>query len=175
MKKHLSTPESARRAEIEALAARYFEAETTGDEERRLVRLLATPEGRDARFDELRAVIGFTAVGRRLARAGARPAAAAHRWPVPRRRWPAVAAAVAALFLAGPAVWLAGRAAGAWGGGDVCVAYIGGRRTTDAEVVMQEMRRSLGQVASVAEAPGVEAQLSDLFDTLNQEQSVSQP
>ena len=46
------------------LAERYFEAETTPEEEKELACFLATPLSQSKDFEELRAVMGFMAVGR---------------------------------------------------------------------------------------------------------------
>ena len=48
------------------LAERYFEAETTETEEEALARFLATPAAQGKEFDELRAVMGYTATGRAI-------------------------------------------------------------------------------------------------------------
>ena len=46
------------------LAERYFEAETTPEEEKELACFLATPLSQSKDFEELRAVMGFMAMGR---------------------------------------------------------------------------------------------------------------
>ena len=51
---------------LDELINRYFDAETTVEEERELQRLITGPYAADARYDEVRAVMGFTAVGRKL-------------------------------------------------------------------------------------------------------------
>ena len=48
---------------LDELINRYFDAETTLEEERELQRLITGPFASDTRYDEVRAVMGFTAVG----------------------------------------------------------------------------------------------------------------
>lgn len=50
------------------LAERYFEAETTPDEEAELARFLTTQASECEDFDELRAVMGYLATGRTMHR-----------------------------------------------------------------------------------------------------------
>ena len=55
----------------ERQAERYFDAALTDDEERALRRFLASPAGADARFDDVRAVMGFLVAARRRHEAAA--------------------------------------------------------------------------------------------------------
>ena len=158
-----------RYAEIEALVARYFEAETTDGEESRLRRLLCSPEGQDPRFDEVRAVLGFLAVGRQIHRQQPSPTKQpARRRPLLRRPL-AAAAAIVTICLAGTAVWIAQRTVDADRNAEVYIAYIGNRKITDKDIVMREMHKSLAAVTAAESVPTVEEQLEDMFDMLNQE------
>ena len=77
----------------------------------------------------------------------------------PRRwlRW-AVAASAALLIVAGAAVWLnSGQQ-----GDDECVAYIYGERTTDRDVVLGEMQKTMAAVADDG-SDEVEEQLKMMF------------
>ena len=51
------------KAALDELVRRYWEAETTPEEERRLAFWLLEPEAADARYDEVRAVMGLLATG----------------------------------------------------------------------------------------------------------------
>ena len=76
------------------------------------------------------------------------------------RRWIgwAVAASAALLIAAGAAVWLnSGRQ-----GDDECVAYIYGERTTDRDVVLGEMQKTMAAVADDG-SDEVEEQLKMMF------------
>ena len=48
----------------EAMAERYFRAETTEEEEAQLCRFLCSSQAQDARFDEIRATVSFLNVSR---------------------------------------------------------------------------------------------------------------
>ena len=158
-----------RYAEIEALVTRYFEAETTDEEESRLRRLLCSPEGQDPRFDEARAVLGFLAVGRQMYRQQPCPTKQpARRRPLLRRPL-AAAAAIVTICLAGTAIWTVQKTIDADRNAEVCVAYIGNRKITDKDIVMREMHNSLAAVNAAESTPTVEEQLEDMFDMLNQE------
>lgn len=156
---------------------RYFEAETTVDEERALARFLST-DGADApEFDEARAVMGYFAAGRRSRRAGGGDARSDRRsagtgqggkapFRLARRRMRgAVAACALAACMAG-AVFTAVRHRGALPvEEDVCVAYINGELYTAPDVVMAEMRRTMRDVQGDDVSSAVERQLTDMFLT----------
>ena len=155
--------------EWERLVERYFDAATTDEEERALRRFLASPAGADARFDEVRAVMGFLATGRSLHRAaGETPSSAAppagirlSRMVVKSPLRLAAAAAVVAICLsAALSVWH-------WKTENVCVAYAGGRKITDRELVEGRAQASLRAVNRPTDVPEMEKQLGDMFNTLS--------
>ena len=127
------------------LAERYFEAETTPEEEKeRKV------------FEELRAVMGFMAMGR-----------ATHRKRQVHTFRYAAAAAVTGILLTATVWQLAGTK-------DVCVAYINGERITDTETVLNEAMKSVGKVRhNPEEANSLEKQLTDIFQTLEEKDTLS--
>lgn len=153
------------------LVRRYFEAETTDEEEMRLRRFLVSEEGKDIRYDEVRAVMGFLACGRAQGAAGAfRSEAAAHEVPsVPCRHrrlsvWLKACAVAAVLVLVAlPVTW---RLAAA--GPNVCVAYVGGREVTAPDAVLEQMFRSFEDVGLADGTASVETQLNEMFDTLEE-------
>lgn len=170
------------------VARRYFEAGTGRDEEEALARFLTTDESRGPEFDEVRAVIAYCAALRaceRQRQAGSGPAGRAADAPqtdtfltegskadpfsgtLPRRKRlvRAAAACTAAACLAGVALLavLGGQENLSWGRRDVCVAYIGGRRYTDPDVVMACMRSTMRDVQSDGVAADLELQLRDMF------------
>lgn len=160
-----------RRAAWDELVRRYFEAETTGEEEERLRRFLVSEEGRDARYDEVRAVMGFFACGRAHAAAAVSPGpAAAHAAPAVRSsvrrpfRWLRACAAAAVLALV--ALPVAKRPAAV--PPDVCVAYIGGREVTAPDAVLGQMFCSFENVGLADGTLSVESQLNEMFDTLEE-------
>lgn len=162
----------------DALISRYFDALTTPEEEAALRRFLASEEGKDPRYDEVRAVMGFIAVGRKVYQA---ENANKHESKVvlnnnearkPRRhldstrlhRIMAVAAAAVVVIALGTTFIVHNLSSSE----DVCVAYIGGKKVTDPDVVMMQMLQSLEAVSRPDEEPTIEQQLGDMFETLEQ-------
>ena len=136
--------------EAEALAERYFEAQTSEEEERALACFAATPAAAAPQFDELRAALSLAAFARR------RTAAVPKRRTLrPALRYAAVAA-VACTVLA--AVWMAPRPA------PDCVAYIHGQRTTNAAAVEAAMHRSLADIAAPLATETMEEQMAEALD-----------
>ena len=145
------------KAALDELVRRYWEAETTPEEERRLAFWLLEPEAADARYDEVRAVMGLLATGRRLHRAKRKRTT----WQRTGRKW-AVAAMVGGLIFAGtrfiPLVEEQ----------DVCVAYVGGERITDPTRVMNEAHNALQATQKPVDEANVEHALNDMFATINE-------
>ena len=136
--------------QAEALAERYFEAQTSEEEERALACFAATPAAAAPQFDELRAALSLAAFARR------RTAAVPKRRTLrPALRYAAVAA-VACTVLA--AAWMAPRPA------PDCVAYIHGQRTTNAEAVEAAMHRSLADIAAPLATETMEEQMAEALD-----------
>ncbi len=133
------------------MADRYFEAETSDNEERLLKRFLATDEGQDEAFDEVRAVMGVFAVGKK---------ATVHK----RRKsvvwiWTAAAAAVVGLFFVLTPILKQPKST------DICVAYVDGKVITDRSQVLAMMHSSWEDVG-YGECPSVEKELEELFNGL---------
>ncbi len=135
------------------MVGRYFDAETSDAEEMELRRFAVSPMAAGREFDELRAVMGVIAVGRGVER---QRNAARHR-----RRVLGYAAAAVAFIVVGMAGWMS------YNRSNYCVAYIGGVRYTDKEVVLAEMHRSMSAVGGDAEQESVEAVLSDMFGAID--------
>ncbi|MDO4756462.1 MAG: hypothetical protein Q4A54_08970 [Parabacteroides sp.] len=137
-----------------ALGERYMEAETTNQEEEQLARFLASSYAESDVFDELRAVMGFMAVGRKRY---------AKRHVSYMQRYVRIGAAI-----------VAGLLMVAWGNYEmerrqnVCIAYVYGERFTDPERVMLEMENSLKSLHYGEAGRIVEEQLSSIFQTLDE-------
>lgn len=146
------------------MARRYFDAETTEAEERMLKRFAASPEADGAEWDELRAVMGYATVGKRLRRQAASITSII---PFrPRRRWiPAVAAASILLALvAVPTLkWLRADESAEK---DICIAYVNGHRVTDPAQVIQAMHHAMSHVQQVEPMTTVEEQLGSMFELM---------
>lgn len=140
--------------EWKELAERYFEAQTTDEEERQLRSFLVTEAAAGKEFDEVRAVMGFLMVGKHLHRPKKKYHLSSYG-----KKW---AAAVVVFCIMGSIAWqMADRHE------NVCVAYIYGEKCTDSEVVMSQLKNSLYQVQRGEGDVTVEEQLSDMFQTLD--------
>ena len=137
---------------IRTLTDRFFDGMTTLEEEQELYDYYRREQALPADLAQLRQLfLDFAAV-----QFGDEQAVNVNK---PRRwlRW-AVAASAALLIAAGAAVWLnSGRQ-----GDDECVAYIYGERTTDRDVVLSEMQKTMAAVADDG-SDEVEEQLKMMF------------
>ena len=139
---------------IRTLTDRFFDGTTTLEEEHELYDYYRREQALPTDLAQLRQLfLDFAAVQFADEPAAERQAPAPRRW----LRW-AVAACAALLIAAGAAVWLnSGRQ-----GDDVCVAYIYGERTTDRDVVLGEMQKTMAAVADDG-SDEVEEQLKMMF------------
>lgn len=126
-----------------ALAERFFEADTSEEEERELRRFIASGLA-GSEFNDVRAVMGLAAVG-------------ARRYHRRRRRTVFLSVAAAAVAAVMTAVSLAAD------GGESCVAYINGTRHTDEAIVMAQMHSTMDEMAQQAQELSVERQMDNFF------------
>ena len=138
---------------IRTLTDRFFDGKTTVEEEHELYDYYRREQALPADLAQLRQLfLDFAAVQ-------FSDEQAEQQAPIPRRwlRW-AVAACAALLIAAGTAVWLNnGRQ-----GEEECVAYISGKRTTDRDVVISEMQKTMAVVTDDG-TDEVEEQLKMMF------------
>lgn len=139
-----------------ALEKRYFEGVTTESEERLLRQFLTTKEAQSEYFEELRAVMGYLAMGK-----------VEHKKKViPLWRRPALvkwSAAACFVLLAGIGVYhLMPRT--------TYVAYINGRRTTNKMEVIAQMHGVMNDINAETPTSTMKASMSDLLNTLNTEE-----
>lgn len=137
---------------IRTLTDRFFDGKTSLEEEQELYDYYRREQALPADLAPLRRLfLDFAAV--RFADEQAVNVNKPRRW----LRW-AVAASAALLIAAGAAVWLnSGQQ-----GDDECVAYIYGERTTDRDVVLGEMQKTMAAVAADG-SDEVEKQLKMMF------------
>ena len=138
---------------IRTLTDRFFDGTTTLEEEHELYDYYRREQALPSDLVQLRRLfLDFAAVQ-------FSDEQAEQQAPIPRRwlRW-AVAACAALLIAAGTAVWLNnGRQ-----GEEECVAYIYGKRTTDRDVVLSEMQKTMAVVTDDG-SDEVEEQLKMMF------------
>jgi hypothetical protein len=135
------------------LLERYFDAQTTDEEEISLRRFLSSPEAVGNEFEEARAVMGFLCVGKEKRFERQRSL-----WR--KSAWMSVAAGVALLICVG--------IRGMFSDEDLCYAYVSGVKITDTEKVLSEMRQSIGQFGEAESSLDAEAQLKDMFLTMEE-------
>ena len=140
-----------------ALTERYFDAETTRKEEEALKAFAASTIDPD--FDELRAVMGYLAVGRKQHAASK---ACAKQPPTGRIALYTRVAAASFLLIALP--W--GYRQWQYQQENICVAYVNGERLTDDDEVMRLMKETLLAINNEEPETIMEKQLSDLFQTI---------
>lgn len=122
---------------------RYFDGTLSEAEELRLKDFLSSPEGQAPEYSEARAVMGYFAVGKSLSRKRSRRAV-----------WLRVAAAVCAGIFITLGVSVYNKE-------NVCVAYVGGQKVTDREVVMNDVDCILADLFSGG--TDVDEQLNEIF------------
>lgn len=119
----------------------YFEGTLSDAQEKRLKAFLCSREGRSPEYDEIRAVMGYFAMGSVRRRTS----------PV----WPVIGTVAAALLL------FVGVGLLHQGSGNVCVAYVGGVKVSDREAVIRDMEHTLSDL--ISDGPDVENELSEFF------------
>ncbi|MBQ2787292.1 MAG: hypothetical protein IJF00_04950 [Bacteroidaceae bacterium] len=141
------------------LAERYFEADTSDEEERLLKAFLATPAADNPHFDTIKAVMGFITTGKRLHTRKSNN--------IQRKRqytriikWSAAAGITIAILLGGTTIINNAESQ------DICIAYINGKKYTNETIVMEQMRRTLATVGCGTHEYSIERQLSDIFNTI---------
>lgn len=137
---------------------RYFEADTSEDEERLLLRFLATPQANDIRFNEIKAVMGFAAVGKKIHEERSRKSRKKI-FSINRNRW--IAAAVIGCIFTSVGWKIVDY------NQNVCVAYVGGEKITNPNLVMMQMKQSLHSLDLEESKGTIDNQLNDIFSTIS--------
>lgn len=139
-----------------ALAERYFDGLTTETEERLLQQFLTTEEAQTKEFEELRAVMGYLAMGKVTYKKKVVPL-----WRRPEVvRW---SAAACFLILGGIGIYHLMPHT-------TYIAYIDGRRTTNKVEVLAQMHSVMADINADTPTSTMEANMSNLLNTLNTEE-----
>ena len=144
----------------EMIIQRYFEAETTEAEEKELRSFLSTSPGLDSRYDEVRAVMGYLAVGRSLNK---KKMARSPSRMIRTMRHVGVAASLALMIGFVSFYWsdlISER--------ESYVAYVDGNKITDRAIVSQLMQESFAGVGIGEAESDAEAQLLEMFTIINE-------
>lgn len=150
------------------LAEKYFEAETTEKEESALRRFLATEESSIPDFDEVKAVLGYTATARHFASKEKR-----RRAPGSIARYISAAAAIAIAVIIGitatNSTAVKEDTTGSKETTDIYIAYIDGVCYTDKDFVIEQMHKSISSVSSNTAGYTIEDELGKMFRTTESE------
>ncbi len=135
---------------IDELIDGYFEGTLSQNEETALKVFLASEEGQGPEYDEVRAVMGYFAAGRSVEILRSRPLPQNDRkvW----RRILAIAASLAIIITLGINIF---------NQNNVCVSFVGGKKITDREVVMNDVDNILADLLS--DRVDMEEQLESIF------------
>ena len=135
---------------IDELIEGYFEGTLSQNEETALKVFLASEEGQGPEYDEVRAVMGYFAAGRSVEILRSRPLPQNDRkmW----RRILAIAASLAIVITLGINIF---------NQNNVCVSFVGGKKITDREVVMNDVENILADLLS--DRVDMEEQLESIF------------
>ena len=138
------------------LEERYFDGLTTEEEERLLRQFLATEMAQTEDFEELRAVMGYLAVGKAERKQKQIPL-----WRSPKvLKW---SAAACFFILGGIGIYhLQSRT--------TYIAYVDGHRTTNKMEVIAQMHSVMADINADTPTSTMEASMSDLLNTLNTEE-----
>lgn len=139
------------RNETDEYIKRYFDGTLSEAEELRLKDFLSSPEGQAPEYSEARAVMGYFAVGKSLSRKKTNEYS---RKRSRRAVWLRVAAAACAGIFITLGVSVHNK-------DNVCVAYVGGQKVTDREVVMNDVDCILADLFSGG--TDVDEQLNEIF------------
>lgn len=161
-----SLPQILTAEQARQLIQRYFDAETSEQEEAALKQFIASPEEADAQFNEVRAVMGVAICDAlvfpktNLPDRTIRLATRRKRFTLTNRHvWQRAAAICIPLLLAG-GIALTGYIHQQ---NNRCVAYIHGKKVTNTSQVEQAMHEALTDISRPHDAPGIEEQMSQMF------------
>lgn len=134
---------------IRTLTDRFLEGETTLEEERELYAFYRSEEVPDDLLSLRPLFVGLEEI--QLETPSITPKKKKGDW----RKWVMIAASVLVLFLLGGSfLWQQQQ--------NECVAYVYGERVTDRDLIMQEMKRSIGTMTEGQN--DIENQLNDMFN-----------
>lgn len=134
-----------------AMAERYFNATLNESEERMLKQALSHTD--DPRLNEIKAVMGFCAYGKKH-----RSVKRIHRHSA---LWQCATAACIAALIATASLSIFHQSQSS------AIAYIAGEKITDGDEVMQQMLSTMHSVDINHSDAAVETQLHDIFNTIN--------
>ena len=139
-----------------ALSEKYFDAQTTDEEEDALAQFLASDAANDTAFNEVKAVMGFLSTGRSIAQK-----AKEKKKRTTAIQWASIAACTAAIAILGTSIALHATQATP-GSKDIYYAYIDGKEYIDEEFVMQHMLATMNRMSDTSNNI-IEEQMGAMF------------
>lgn len=139
-----------------ALSERYFDAQTTDEEEKALAQFLASDAANTPAFNEIKAVMGYFSTGKSITQKAKKKRAIGKV-----TQWASIAACAAAIAYIGTQMWHDGTLAEPESK-EIYYAYIDGKEYTDEESVMQHMLATMNKMSSSGNNV-VEQQMGAMF------------
>lgn len=144
-----------------ALREKYFDAQTTDEEEKALTRFLASNAANNPVFNDIKVVMGYFSTGKSITeKKKAKNHDKQHRFGSA-IQWASIAACTVAIAVIGTYIWEQDTLA-TLGGNDIYYAYIDGKEYTDEEFVMQHMLTTMNKMSSASNNV-IEEQLGAMF------------
>ena len=149
------------------LSEKYFDAQTTNDEERALARFLATPESNHPAFNEIKAVMGYLSTGRSITQK-AKSGNGKKPYTIGRTiQWVSAAASIAVIAMVGTSLWeRTAPVETTESDKEIYYACINGKEYTDKESVMQHMLATMNKMSSSSNNV-IEEQMGAMFRVNN--------
>ena len=143
-----------------ALSEKYFDAMTTGEEEKALAQFLASDAACDPTFDEIKAVMGYLSTGRSIAKKAKEKKRRTIGKVV---QWTSIAACVAIIVVIGTSIkQQETQVEAANGNNDVYYACIDGKEYTNEEFVMEQMLATMNKMSNTSDYV-IEEQMEAMF------------
>lgn len=126
-----------------AMSERYFDAQTTDEEEKELLHFLASNAAKDPAFNEIKAVMGYLHTGRSVAR----KEKSLNRRTIDKAiQWASIAACAATIAIIGTSIGQHYTESE-----EIYYAYIDGEEYTDEEFVMQNMLATMNKMSNTSD------------------------
>lgn len=149
------------------LSEKYFDALTTEDEEKALVKFLTTKESERPEFNEIKAVMGYVSVARKRE-------IAKRRGNIKRNSTKWISAAAAITLIVGIGISLNDKkqpvefiSPPMGENKEVYLAYLDGKEYTDKEVIISHMHQTMAMIGNTTKGNAVEEQLGAMFSIAN--------
>ena len=143
-----------------ALSEKYFDAQTTSEEEKALARFLSSDAACAPVFNEIKAVMGYLITGRNITQ---KTKGKVTRTVGKVAQWASIAACATAIAIIGTSIGQQDtQVEAAHGGKDIYYAYIDGNEYTNEEFVMNQMLATMNKMSCTSDNV-IEMQMGTMF------------